>query len=303
MAIDLHTHTNRSDGSLSPEELLQRAHACGVQAVAITDHDTVDAYSPELFSFAQSCGVELIPGIEISTRDEVDRYHVLGLLVDPHSEQLRTFSNEMVLQRKANAEEMVAALRSHNWAIDDSFLQQNASITKAQVAIAVLENPSNTERVIKEFGSVPTYGDFIEAWLIKGCPCYVRRAQETTPQQAIDIIHEAQGLALLAHPTFNIMNGYDARELCEKFLNLGVDGFEAINVQFDHSTGAMLDHREFLTQFAQEHGLVISGGSDFHDYSEGQRAVDLGYVNHPWVVDYGVLDGLREYKNKKYSRG
>jgi len=304
--IDLHTHTNYSDGALSPRELLARAHAYQLAAISITDHDTVVAYHEgQAIEIARSIGVELVPGIEWSTRDEHDRkYHILGLLIDvSHPDILRTTS--MLAQRRLlQAQRTCERLRELGWHVDvTTLLERPGTVTRAHIALAITAHPKNAERLQEVFGRIPNQGELIESLLIRGKPAYVPADDNLSPQEAISLTHTAGGLAILAHPAFNIMHGENIDELCERLARLGIDGFEAINIQYDpHTSREVRLIEEFRTQ-AQARGLVISGGSDFHtsDKTTIGAHVDLGMANVDVIVPYSVLSDLRERVSSRTS--
>ena len=233
MAIDLHTHTTCSDGALPPQDLLLHASLAGLRSLAICDHDTVAAYTGNSFLTADRLGIELVPGVEISTRDSSGKYHILGLLVDYESPELLRLTHTVAEERRLTARLHIDALREHGWTINDGDISFKNIVAKPHIARAVLSNPSNKTRLIDEFGEIPNLGQFIEAWLIIGKPAAVNKESAVSPQTAIKAIHAAYGLAILAHPSFNIMRGADPLELCNRFRDMGIDGFEAIYLQMD----------------------------------------------------------------------
>lgn len=183
-------------------------------------------------------------------------------------------------------------------------LSENSTIIKAHISRAVLDNKKNVERLVKEFGKIPTEGEFCEAWLIRGKPAFVKGSKDLHPIKAIETIKMAKGLALLAHPSFNIMMGELFDLLCEKFVNWGIDGFEAINVQYDRSNNDVeVQHIDEFIEFATKKGLVISGGSDFHHDDEKLigKFIDLGFRNYPRKVPYSILENLRRIRKIKYG--
>ncbi len=305
-AIDLHTHTRRSDGFLTPEELLQKAASYGLRAISITDHDTLSAYSDPLFAYAQQLGIELIPGIEISTKDGAgNKYHILGLLIDLKNSPLQKLTNVLKERRVAQTEKVVQLLEQLGWFIDrDQLLDGSEVVTKAHIARAVLKNSRNHTKLIAEFDTVPSEGTFIESTLIKGKPAFVRADEELSPEEAVRAIHDASGVALLAHPSFNVMRGEEMEALIEKSRAWGIDGYEAINVQYDKSNGDVeVEHIETFKKQAEKYSLLISGGSDYHhnDEKELGRFIDLGFKDDERFVPYEVLETLKEYQKKKYT--
>lgn len=299
--IDLHTHTTCSDGSLTPIELLDRAKEYNLEAIAITDHDNINAYTPELFAQAKKRNIELVPGIEFSTRDATgNKYHLVGLLIDLENQELISLISDIEKRRREIATAIMKLLQENGWQVDiDQVLACNNVITKPHISKAVINNPQNATKLHEIFGTIPSDGQFIEETMIKGKPCFFKAPEDLSPRQAIDIIHTAKGLAFLAHPNFNISQGEDPNTLAEKFLNWKVDGFEAICVEFDRSNNDKEnDNRQFFTDFAFENNLLISGGSDFHQQEDEitGRSIDLGFHNHAWEMPYSILEAI---KNKR----
>lgn len=305
--IDLHTHTIYSDGFLTPQQLLKRAKNYGLAAIAIADHDTINAYIDKTFEIASKLGIELVPGIEFSTRDQnSNKYHILGLLIDLKNPDLLKLTKRLKEERIEEATKVSGILKKLGWKIDlEKLLNEPGTITKAHISRAVLKNKENFQK-LKEFfkGKMPTEGEFTETFLIKGKPAYLKDDKPLSPQEAISVIHKAKGLAILAHPSFNIIKGESFSELCEKFVAMGIDGFEAINVQYDKSENDKeVEHIDQFIKFAKDNNLLISGGSDFHHDKQELigKFIDLGFKNYPRKVPYSILEDLKKEKNKRYS--
>lgn len=138
-------------------------------------------------------------------------------------------------------------------------------ITKAHIARDVLANEANRHRLIKAHGSMPLQGEFIEKWLIKGCPAFVPKTKPLLTHEAIDIIHQAGGVSSCAHPSFNVMKGFSLECMKQLILRNNFDAVEAINIQYDKENGDQrFDMIREFTQFAKEGNLLITGGSDYH---------------------------------------
>lgn len=306
--IDLHTHTNKSDGFLSPLDLLKKAKEYDLRAVAICDHDTLSAYDDkEIFDFAFNLNIELVSGIEFSTEDENKRkYHILGLLIDLSDKELNNLVKDIQYQRVKYAEDVRVLLARDGWFLDLSdHIKRKESITKAHISRGVLGNKLNEEKLKSFFGKIPTEGEFTESFLIKNKPYYLNSKNKLSPKVAIDIIHKAKGVAILAHPAFNVMNGENLKELCFRFKNLGIDGFEAINIQYNKSMGDVRVDMVFdFAKFAEDNGMLITGGSDYHhsDKKLMGNFVDLGFKNDNYKVGYEILEKLKIFKDKKYGK-
>ncbi len=297
--IDLHTHTNYSDGLFTPRQLLERAKAYNLAAISIADHDTTRAYTSETFEIAKNLSIELVPGIEFSTRDDdSNKYHILGLLIDLESKDLYKLTHRLNEERIAETKLVCGLLDGLGWNIDqEKLLDEPGTITKAHISRAVLFNEKNKQKLHKEFNKMPTEGEFCEAILIKGKPAYVKGGHHLHPSEAIETIKKAGGLSLLAHPSYNLIMGESFESLCNKFVNWGINGFEAINVQYDRSNNDNeVQHIDQFINYSKEHNLVISGGSDFHHDNEELigKFIDLGFKNYDKKVPYSVLENLKK---------
>lgn len=266
--IDLHTHTNCSDGDYTPAQLLRLAKERGVGTIAITDHDTVDGYDEALFALAKELEIELIPGIEFSTIDEESeqKIHVLGLGIDPNSEVLRAKCRKLRAERVKLMGQVAEKLARYGFVLRvDELAASGEIITKAHIARDVLANEANRRQLLKEHGVMPLQGEFIEKWLIKGCPAFVPKTKPLLTHQAVDIIHQAGGISSCAHPSFNVMKGFAFEAMKQLILRNKFDAVEAINVQYDKENGDQrFDMVREFSEFAKENGLLVTGGSDYH---------------------------------------
>ncbi len=266
--IDLHTHTNCSDGDYAPAELLRLAKKRGVKTIAITDHDTVDGYDKELFLLAKELEIKLIPGIEFSTIDEESgqKIHALGLGIDSDNKALREKCARLRADRVKLMGQIAEKLASCGFILRvDELAASGEIITKAHIARDVLANEVNRRRLIKAHGNMPLQGEFIEKWLIKGCPAFVPKAKPLLTHEAIDIIHQAGGISSCAHPSFNVMKGFSFENMKQLILRNKFDAVEAVNIQYDKENGDQrFDMIREFTQFAKESNLLITGGSDYH---------------------------------------
>jgi predicted metal-dependent phosphoesterase TrpH len=240
--IDLHAHTTASDGRLSPSELVRRAAEAGVTHLAITDHDTVAGIAE---ARAAASGVTIVPGIEVSTRLATKDLHVLGHFVDPEHPALRAFAAAQLRERRARMERMVENLRRLNIAVE----------LREVEAVAGSDNlcRPHLARVLVQKNVVRDVQDAFSKYLGDGRPGY---APHRTPSagEAIALIHEAGGVASLAHPQ---VDGVDRADL-EQLRALGLDGLEV----FRPDQAAPLHHK--WLELARALELLPTGGSDFH---------------------------------------
>lgn len=293
-AVDLHTHTSHSDGDLSVGELLLRAEANDVSALAITDHDTVDAFLFDQDAITKTSLV-VLAGIELSTETETASHHILGLDINPNADSISGVIDGLKQARFNRAGEIVDLLRVGGWEVDNEVLSFRGAITKPQIARGMLD-AKNSHLLRRYTGTEnPTIGQLIEATLIQGKPFFVPKDQRLHPLDAVRAIHESGGMAVLAHPSFNIIHGRNPRELFEESLHWGVDGIEGIYIQFDRSDqDRPHEHRRIIDDFCKEHGLVVTGGSDFHTTNSTMfgTVIDLGFYGHDWFVATSVLEDV-----------
>jgi len=274
--IDLHTHTTASDGRCSPSELVTRAAAAGVTVLSVTDHDTVDGCA----AAAEACaaaGMTFVPGIEITAvRDEVD-VHVLGYFLDPAANGLRVFLTEQRQRRLDRVGRIVALLATLDLRLDADAIMRPAieqpgkSIGRPAVA-----------RALVSAGYVKTSNDAFALWLSRGRPGFVPR-EGPSPDNVIEQIHDAGGIASLAHPALLRRDDWIAG-----FAASGLDAIEAYHT--NHDEAAIGRYRSI----AHRLGIAVSGGSDYHaDESHGS--------GHPGSVSLPE-EGFRQLRDRATSR-
>lgn len=275
-AIDLHTHTTHSDGSASPKELIARASSKGARSIAITDHDTVDGFA-EARAAADGFGIEFVPGIEISADFSPGTMHILGYLIDGGSpalnEQLAMLKNA---REKRNPE---IARRLDGLGFDISYEEV------AQLAGNKVVGRPHFASVLVKKGYVRNIQEAFDTLLKKGAPAYVEKAR-LSPRDAIELIHGAGGIAVLAHPYQLRLSSYEAAdELVAELAAFGLDGIEAIYSR--HSP----DQRSRYSEIALRHELLITGGSDYH----GSYKPDIDLVTGlgDLEVPYSLLEALK----------
>lgn len=260
--IDLHTHTTASDGRCAPPELVARAAAAGVDVLSVTDHDTTAACGPVSAACAQA-GIEFVPGIEITAVVDGADVHVLGYFIDPAARPLGVFLAEQRRRRIDRVREMIGRLAAHGIALDvEAVLQPGKDDESKAVGRPWIA------RALIAAGHVATTSEAFDRWLSRGRPAYVPRIGPT-PEEVLRQIHDAKGVASLAHPG---LLGRD--DLIPGFAGAGLDALEAY-----HSKHRPEDILRYLMS-ADRLGLAVSGGSDYHaDPSHG--AVGLGGMSLP----------------------
>lgn len=250
MKLDLHLHTHVSDGHLSPTELVQAAVAGGLDAIALTDHDTA-AGVEEARSAAEGLPLRVIPGIEVSTRVGEHEYHVLGYWIDPESEPILRHQEATAGRRTRRMEGMVGKLREMGIPITfdevtDAAGPATRSIGRPHLARALLAA-----------GHTRYYGEAFERFISDTGPAFVAE-RFPTPEEAIAMIHRAGGVAVWAHPPLDRF----AAEL-PRFVDWGVDGIECFRPSLTGAETQMLEYS------ARAKGLFPTGGSDWHGPHRG----------------------------------
>jgi 3',5'-nucleoside bisphosphate phosphatase len=277
LVIDLHTHTTASDGSLAPAALIAAATAAGLQVLSITDHDTTAGFET-VVDAAAKVGLELVPGIEITAVADGRDVHVLGYFIDPSSSALRVFLARQRADRLRRVEEMTRRLAALGCPISAEAMLATAasgrSVGRPQIAAALVDA-----------GHVQTRDEAFERFLEHGGPAFVPR-QGATPEAVVAIVHAAGGLASLAHPAVTKRD--------DRIAALAAAGLDALEARHsDHDAVTEQRYRDL----AREHGLLVTGGSDFHGEG-GHRVPRLGLVTVPGE-DY---DALRRASADRRSR-
>lgn len=291
--IDLHTHTNCSDGDFTPEELIRLAAEKGMKVIAITDHDSIQAYDDDIVSIAKKLEVLLITGVELSTVDENsgEKIHVVGLDIDVNNEELRSVCEQMNLHRRqalVAAEQKLCDL-GLSLRINELLESQNI-ITKNHVAADIITNPANAEKLFSIYNEIPSKGRFISDYLSRGKPASSGRQNKLFTHQAVDVIKRSCGKAICAHPSQNVMLGFGFEDMKKLILRNGFDGIETVNIQYDNTNKKRFDMVIEFTEFANSEGLLISGGSDFH--GQNKTNSDLGLSDEPYRITMQHLESI-----------
>lgn len=275
--IDLHVHSTCSDGTLSPTELVDYAIQKGLSAFALTDHDCVEGLDT-ILSYAKSLpnAPEIIPGIELSTDENGQEVHMVGLFIDHHNPEFNQYLQEFIASRTTRNKKMCLLLQEHGMNITYEELEAEfpgAVLTRAHYA-----------KLLMKHGYVKSIREAFERFLGDHCPCYVSR-EKITPVMAIDLIRKAGGLAILAHPILYHMSDARLDALVQKLKEAGLTGIEAI-----YSTYSPAEERQ-IRKLSTKYNLLLSGGSDFH--GENKPGLDLGTGYGKLYVPEEILDKLK----------
>lgn len=274
--VDLHVHSNKSDGSYTPAELVAYAIEKGLSAMALTDHDTVDGLT-EAITAAEGTGLEIIPGVELSTEYHGKDIHVLGLFVDTASEGFGQYLYKFQHAREIRNEKMAENLQKLGFDITIHKLYE-------AYPVSVLTR-SHFARYLFEKGYTSYIKEAFERYIGDNGPCFVPR-EKVSPMQAVDLIHRAGGLAILAHPPLYHMGDAKLTALVAELKKAGLDGIEAIYTTYNSGEERQMRH------LAKSYGLLLSGGSDFHGAVKPKTDLAVGFGN--LFVPKSILDTLKK---------
>ncbi|HEY2258292.1 MAG TPA: PHP domain-containing protein [Solirubrobacteraceae bacterium] len=257
--FDLQSHSVHSDGSLTPAQVVEAAAAAGVELLALSDHDTA-AGVPEAAQAASAAGIGLVTATEItSIFDGQQDVHVLGYLIDPQEPVLVRTLERSRTNRERRADAMADALRELGFDLDEAALadraKQGKSIGRPHLAQAVVSQPANHRRLEDEGLLDPTA--FLVAYLIEGKPAF-REREAPTVEQSIELIHGAGGVAVWAHPFWDVKQPAEVLDAIDRFRAAGLDGVESFYVTHTR------EETELLSERCRELDLLSTGSSDYH---------------------------------------
>jgi 3',5'-nucleoside bisphosphate phosphatase len=255
--FDLQSHSIHSDGSLPASEVVALAAEAGMQLLALSDHDTVDGV-PEAAHTAREHGIALSPAAELSAvHGGYEDLHILGYELDTGDADLKAALHDFRGDRARRIEEMAGRLRELGFALDDAPLQARRAagkpIGRPHLADAVLAHPANRQRLQDE--GIDGRNALFPPYLVPGAAAYVARSRPTVPQ-AIEVIHAAGGVAVWAHPFWDVDNEPEALTTLQAFVDAGLDGVECFYASHTQ------EQTEALYRAAN--GLLTTGSADFH---------------------------------------
>lgn len=267
--IDLHVHTTESDGTFTPKEVVKLALDRQLSVLAITDHDTVSGVEEAILT-AKDHDITIVPGVEISCFYDKTEIHMLGLFIDWKNETFAKNLEEMRERRSNRNERMIALMNADGIPVTLKKLQfegKDTVITRAHFA-----------RFLEQEGYVKSKDEAFKKYVGEGCPYYLPR--EYIPYEtAIDWIHEAEGLAILAHPYLYGFKEHKVKKMLEDLKEAGLDGLEA------YHSSANQGQINLLREYGKRYHLLISGGSDFHGNNKPYVHLGTGKGNLK-ITDY-----------------
>lgn len=284
--FDLQSHSLHSDGELPVAGVVEHAARAGVELLALTDHDTVDGVEEALLA-TRTAGIELVPAAEISSVDGAyEDLHILGYNIDHTDPVLRERLEGARSDRERRAERMTERLRELGFEVDqaplEARLREGKPLGRPHLSAAVLSHPANAARLAEE--GHDDVASFLPAYLIPGAPAYSGRT-EPTVGQAIQWVHDAGGVAVWAHPFWDISSPEEVLVAIDRFRSLGVDGVECFYVTHDAPQTQLLADR------GAELGLLATGSADFHGPDHRLFSQFLAYECYDREPNLGPLHG------------
>jgi hypothetical protein len=284
--FDLQSHSVHSDGSLTPHQVVQAAAAAGVELLALSDHDTA-AGVPEAEQAASAAGIGLVTATEItSIFDGRQDVHVLGYLIDPQEPRMVQTLDRSRTNRERRADAMADALRELGFDLDEAALaeraEQGKSIGRPHLAQAVVSRPANRERLEAEGLLDPTA--FLVAYLIEGKPAF-RDREAPTVEQSIELIHGAGGVAVWAHPFWDVKDPSEVLDAIDRFRAAGLDGVESFYVTHTR------EETELLVKRCAELRLLSTGSSDYHGPAHHTFSRFRAFSTYGLAPELGPLAG------------
>ena len=269
---DLHVHTHESDGTFSPEKVVEYSKAKGLHAIAITDHDCCSAITPAIIA-AKDLDLEIIPGVELSAEVDEQDVHILGYFIDWQNESFLKKLEHIMYIRRERAKEILKRLRRVNVGITEKELfelSDSGCVGRLHIA-----------QLLFKKGYVSSIVQAFKDYIGDQSPCYVKKFK-MTPKEATSMIKDVGGIPVLAHPkTINTKN----KKLADVIKGFVDDGMEGIEVY--HIEHTAKDVKEF-EKLAAKFNLLMTGGSDCHGL--GKKEILIGKVKIP----YELVEKMKE---------
>jgi predicted metal-dependent phosphoesterase TrpH len=272
---DLHLHTNFSDGTFSPEELAGHGVRLGFAALALTDHDSVEGCA-RMTAACDAADIEFIVGTELTAEHNNTELHLLGYFVDTQNEKLLTEIAKFQVVRQNRIHEMVAKLNKLNMPIE----------AEAVFALADCKSPGrpHVARALVKAGHCKSLDEVFERFLKKNRPAWVPKAKMSA-LEGIELIHQAGGLAIMAHPGLNRTD-----DVIPALVDAGLDGIECFHTKHSIATSAR------YLEIADKFHLLVTGGSDCHGFSKGKPLI--GTVKLPYEYVEKLLAAKKRVDEK-----
>ncbi len=281
--IDLHTHSLKSDGAQTPSDVVRTAHAAGLSAMALSDHDNIDGVR-EAMAEGEKLGIEVIPAVELSAQVDTE-LHILGYFIDLENKRLQEAMAYSLVVRDQRQEETCRKLNEMGFQITMDELREEAHgnpvLCRAHFA-----------QIMVRKGYAESVQDCFKKYLSVGCYAYSNK-QALLPHEAVSLIHEAGGIAVAAHLHLIKMEDEPLKKFLADLIPHGLDGVEGYYT--DYTPDMEVRYRAM----AKELGLTLSGGTDYHGANKPHIAIGRGRGN--LEIPYSVLEGLKARHKEIYG--
>ena len=272
--IDLHSHTKFSDGYFTPQELLEKVSEKNISVLAITDHDTVDAI-PSAISLGKNLGITIVPGVELSSQDGERDLHILGYFIDIEDEKFKKYLSLFKSERIKRAERIIKKLNNLGFEIT---IEDVLSLSET----SVVGRPHIADTLVK-LGIVKSFYEAFQKFLGNNSPAYEKKYY-VSPQNVIEIIHDAGGIAIIAHP------GALPEETIGNLIKADIDGFEIYHPA--HSSEQM----KYYEGITNNYFLYGTGGSDFH----GGTRSDINNIGR-FYTPAGTFESMKRRSLERHT--
>lgn len=282
--IDLHVHSTASDGSFTPQEVVSLARKAGLRYFALTDHDTVSGIPEAIAEASLYDDIDVVPGIELSCYYDHREIHIVGLFVDYQDEGFISELYKLEQARENRNNQMVEKFVENGIMLTIEELKHgnpDSIITRAHFA-----------RVLVEKGICSNKKEAFDKYLGIGCPYYLPKPK-VTPEHVLNLIKQAHGIAILAHPYSYRFERHQLLQLLDELIPLGLSGMECYYSTYD--TGQIQD----LRSIAHSKNLLVSGGSDFHGVIKPDISIGSGRNN--LHIPESILTQIKEALDDRLS--
>lgn len=278
--IDLHTHSNKSDGSMTPTELVAHAAARGLKAIALSDHDTTEGID-EALEAGKKYGVEVVPAIEFSVASDTET-HILGFYIDYKSDLMKSVLESIFRVRRERIENTCKKLRALGF---DVTMEEALKIAPTGII-----GRAHFARIMMDKGYISSVREGFDKYLANGRPAY-DGTQYLTAKQAVELINDLDGVSFVAHPHLIRLSDPDLRAFLKELKTYGLSGIEGY---YNEYTPEM---QTYFQSLASELGLAVSGGSDFHAKMKPHIEIGIGQGN--MEIPYSVLENIKKLVAEK----
>ena len=283
MKSDLHLHSNYSDGSFSPTEVMQRCKDCGVEVVSLTDHENVGGIT-EAEEAGDKLGIRVIPGIELSSDFQGGEHHILGYFIDPNDQKLKEFLETWKASKIAQIKEIIGNLQKFGFEVSSEKVINSAkgSLDRYHIVKAIFPDHEKSTEAKEEQSRF--FRKFLMEKFHGGEGLAFVEREKPDIQSVINVIHDVGGMAFWAHPFWKIRDESVIRGLAKIFDKVGIDGIEVLYPYHNK------EQADLLHKIARDFSLYESAGSDFHRKDDSVRQI-AGFHDFGIEINFPFYEG------------